>query len=197
MLTPGAQRGAALIDVIFTCGFIALLAAIAIPSLHASREREATVVAARYVASKLNLLRIEAMRRNAVVAMRLDPQELGRFQMYADGDGDGVSQHDVSTGIDPPIEPATHVADHFALVRFAIPVALPTPDGGGSLAADSDPVRIGNSNFISFGPLGTSTSGTIYIAGRGGTQLCVRIFGATARIRVLRFDRATSSWRQE
>jgi hypothetical protein len=194
MLKLGA-RGAALIDVVFTCGFIAILATIAIPSLHASRERDAGVLAARHVASKLNLLRVEAIRRNGTVAMRFDPNDIGRYAMYADGDGDGVSQHDVDSGIDAAIGHDAHVTDQFAGVNVRIPLALPAPDGG-VLDADSDPLRIGSSNFVSFGPLGTSTSGTIYISG-GGTQLCVRIFGATARVRVLRFDRATRSWRQD
>lgn len=195
-MTAQGARGAALVDVIFTCSFIALLAAVAIPSVHASRERDAAVMAARYVASKLQLLRIEAMRRNVVVAMRLDPLDIGRFAMYFDGDGDGVSQHDVASGVDPALEDASHVTAQFPRVGLRIPITVPAPDGVGVLTADSDPVRIGNSNFVSFGPLGTSTSGTIYIAG-AGTQLCVRIFGATARIRVLRFDRATGSWRQD
>lgn len=189
-------RGAALIDVIFTCGFIALLAAIAIPTVHASRERDAAVMAARHLASKLHQLRIEAMRRNTVVAMRLDPLDLGRFAMYLDGDGDGVSQHDIASGVDPALEGASHVSTQFPRVGLQIPLTVPAPDGVGVLTADSDPVRIGNSNFVSFGPLGTSTSGTIYLAS-AGTQLCVRIFGATARIRVLRFDRATNSWRPD
>ena len=188
-------RGAALLDVLVTCGLITVLAAIAIPSLHTSRDRDAAIMAARFLASKLNLLRIEALRRNRAVALRFDPDDLGSVASYIDGDGDGVSQQDVDNGVDGSLDSA-RLADHFARVGFRIPAEVPAPDGVGVLAADSDPLRIGSSNFVSFSPLGTATSGTIYLAGRG-TQVSVRVFGATGRIRVLRFDPASGAWRRD
>ncbi len=192
-----SARGAALLDVLFTCSFIALLAAIAIPSLHASRERDAVEMAARHLASRMNLLRIEAIRRNGYVAMRFDPDDVGLYGTFVDGDGDGVLQNDVNNGVDTALDRQAHVADNFASVSFRVPVDVPSPDGGGIVAAESDPIRIGKSNFVTFSPLGTSTSGSIYLAGRGGTQFCVRIFGATGRIRVMRFDPGTATWRQD
>jgi Tfp pilus assembly protein FimT len=201
MRSVGAElrsaTGAALLDVLFTCSFIALLAAIAIPSLHASRERDAVEMAARHLASRLNLLRIEAVRRNRYVAMRFDPDDIGRYATFVDGDGDGILQNDVSSGVDAALDREAHVADNFAAVSFRVPVDVPSPDGGAVIAAESDPIRIGKSNFVTFSPRGTSTSGTLYLAGRGATQLCVRIFGATGRIRVLRFDPGTAAWRQD
>jgi Tfp pilus assembly protein FimT len=59
-----SARGAALIDVVFTCGLVGIIAAIAIPTLHATRERDAGRVAARYLAHRLQLVRVEAVRRN-------------------------------------------------------------------------------------------------------------------------------------
>jgi hypothetical protein len=196
-MSEPSDRGAALLDVIFTCSLIVLLVAIAIPSLHASRERDASLMAARVLANKLNSLRIEALRRNRAVAMRFDPDELGRFGSFVDGDGDGVLQQDIDGAVDPRLEEDAHVSQLFSLVSFDVPIDVPAPDGQGTIAARSDPVRIGNSNLLSFSPLGTSTSGTIYLAGRAGTQVCVRVLGVTGRIRVLRFDRATGAWRQD
>jgi hypothetical protein len=189
------ERGLALLDVIFTCGLIAIMAAIAIPSLRAARDRDAALMAARFLAGKLNLLRIEAVRRNRIVAMRFDPDELGHFAAYVDGDGDGVRERDVDDAVDIRIDAEGHVSDYFALASFRVPLAVPAPDGG-VIEAGSDPVRIGISNFLSFNPVGTSTSGTIYLASSDGTQVCVRVFGATGRVRVLWFDRASRAWRQ-
>jgi type II secretory pathway pseudopilin PulG len=188
-------RGVALLDVIFTCGLIAIVAAIAIPSLHASRERTAPLLAARFLAGKLNMLRIEAVRRNQVVAMRLDPDDLGKYATYVDGDGDGVRQRDIEDAIDPAIESEAHVAHYFALAAVKVPLPVPGPDGD-MIEASSDPIRIGSTNFLSFSPTGASTSGTIYLAGADGTQVCVRVFGGTGRVRVLWFDRARRTWRQ-
>jgi hypothetical protein len=190
-------RGVILLDVVFTCALIVIMAAVAIPSLHASRERDASLMAARHLASTLGRLRVDAIRRNRAVALRFDPDQVGRFGIYLDGDGDGVLQQDIDDGIDVPLDAETDIADIFPLVAFHVPITIPAPDGNGVIAADSDPVRIGNSNFLSFGPLGTATSGTVYLAGRAGTQMCVRVTGATARVRVLRFDRNSGLWRQD
>jgi hypothetical protein len=190
-------RGAALIDLIFTCGLLAVMAAIAIPSVQASRDRDAAVMAARHLAQQLVALRVEAIRRNRSIAMRFDADDLGRIASYVDGDGDGVLEHDIARGIDVRVGQDGHVEHYFAMVSVAVPVSIPAPDGHGTIAAHSDPVRIGNSNLLSFTPLGSSTSGTIYLAGHAGTQACVRVFGATGRVRVLVFDRASGAWRHD
>jgi hypothetical protein len=39
---------------------------------------------------------------------------------------------------------------------------------------------------MSFTPVGTSTPGSIYLRGADGTQLVVRVVGATGRARVLK-----------
>ncbi len=194
---PRAFRGAALIDLIFACALIIVLAAIAIPSLQASRDRDAARMAARYLANKLQLLRVEAVRRNRFVAMRFDPDDLGRYAAYVDGDGDGVLQADIDRDIDILLEEGAHLGSVFSTVALRVALPVPMPEGAGILAADSDPVRIGNTNLVSFSPLGSSTSGTIYLAGRDGSQMCVRLLGSTGRVRVLWFDRASAAWRQE
>jgi Tfp pilus assembly protein FimT len=196
---PGDRRarGAALIDLVFTCGLIAVLAAMAIPSLQGSRDRDAVRLAARHLASTLQLTRVEAVRRNRFVAMRFDPDDLGRYATYMDGDNDGVLQADIDAGVDVALESAAHLADVFATVSLRVAQDLPVPDGVGVIAADSDPIRIGNTNLVSFSALGSSTSGTIYLAARDGSQMCIRLLGTTGRIRVLWFDRASGTWRQD
>ena len=197
VMKPCGSGGAALIDLICACALIAVLAAIAIPSVQASRDRNATRLAARHLANKLQLLRVEAVRRNRIVAMRFDADDLGRYGAYIDGDGDGVLQADIDVNIDPPLETISHLRHFFSTVALRVALALPLPEGGGMLAADSDPIRIGNTNLVSFSPLGSSTSGTLYVAGSDGSQMCVRLLGTTGRIRVLWFDRASAAWRQE
>jgi len=192
-----SARGAALIDVVLTCGFIALLAAVLLPSVHASRERDQVRMAARHLTSTMHLLRVEAIRRNRTVAMRLDPTDLGAFAVYVDGDGDGVRQSDIDAGTDIVLHQTRHIQDAFAGVALRIPITVPTPDGAGVLDADSDPIRIGNTNFLSFNPIGTATSGTIYLSGRGGGLIAVRVFGATGRLRVLQFQHASNTWRED
>jgi len=194
---PRAARGAALIDLVFTCGLVAVLAAMAIPSLQASRDRDAVRMAARHLANTLQMLRVEAIRLNRFVAIRFDPDDLGHYATYMDGDGDGVLQADIDGGVDAPLGPAAHLAHVFATVSLRVAETVPVPDGAGVIAADSDPIRIGSTNLVSFSALGSSTSGTIYLAARDGSQMCIRLLGTTGRIRLLWFDRASAAWRQD
>lgn len=196
-MAKARDAGAALIDLVFACGLVALICAIAIPSVQAMREWDSSRMAARYLASRLQALRMEAVRRNRMVAMRFDPDDLGRIGSYVDGDGDGLSQRDIDRGIDPALDGETRVADVFGSAALRVTNTMIAPEGGGVISEGSDPVRIGNSNLLSFSPLGSATSGTVYIAGPGGHQLCVRVFGATGRVRVLWFDRAAGTWRQD
>jgi glutamate synthase domain-containing protein 3 len=64
------------------------------------------------------------------------------------------------------------------------------------LASDDagDPVRIGGSSLLSFTPLSTATSGTIYIRGRDASRFAVRVLGATGRTRVLQFAARAGDW---
>jgi hypothetical protein len=197
MLMPTSQRGLSVVELLLTCALIAMVSAMTVPMMHASREHDEARMAARYMANRLHLLRLQALKRNAAVAMRFDPVDLGRVAEYIDGDGDGVRQADVDQAIDPALGQPHHLSDRFGDVRFRILDDLPEPDGGAILAADSDPLRIGSTNFLSFHPAGSSTSGTVYLAGASGAQTAVRVMGATGRVRVLTFNRATRQWREE
>jgi hypothetical protein len=192
-----SPRGAALIDVIFACGLVVVMCAVAVPIVQTTQEHDTPRLAARYLATRLQSLRIEAVRRNRVVALRFDPDVPGRLASYVDGDGDGVLERDIDAGIDPPLGIAFRLDDLFQTVTLRVAATVPSPDGSGTVLEGSDPVRIGRSNLVSLSPLGSATAGTIYLAGRAGSQFCVRIFGATGRVRVLWFDRTSGTWRQE
>jgi Tfp pilus assembly protein FimT len=186
-----------LIDLMFTCGLVGVIAGVAIPSLHASRQRDAARHGARYLANRLHAVRFEALRRNTAVAVRFDPDEVGRFAVFADGDGDGVLQSDIDRAVDVALQRDVRLQEYFASVAFRVAADVPALDESGVIAQDSDPLRLGPSNFLSFSPTGSATGGTLYLAGLSGPQMAIRIFGATGRIRVLSFDRATRTWRDD
>ena len=190
------QRGAALIDVVFTAGLVAVLSGIAIPLWHATRQQAAASAGARYVAAKLQQVRIEALKRNVAVAVRFDPRDLDRLGVYADGDGDGVLESDIERGTDVPLEPVSRLSD-YTTIALRVSQEVPEPDTGTPVPAGSDPLRIGRSTLLSFSPLGSATGGTLYLAGTTGPQMAVRILGATGRMRVLRFDVASRQWRED
>jgi hypothetical protein len=134
----------------------------------------------------MTLARAEAVRRSANVALRFEPDAAGRiaFRTFVDGNRDGVRMHDITSGTDLPLGPSVLLSDLFPGVAIAL----------GDPAAAEDAVRVGTSGILSFTPVGTSTSGTIYVRGRGGTQLAVRVLGATGRTRVVRYVPRTGDW---
>jgi type II secretory pathway pseudopilin PulG len=191
------ERGAALIDVVFTVGLVAVLSGIAIPTWQTTRQQGAARAAARYVAARLQNARVEALKRNVSVAVRFNPDDLDRFVVYADGDGDGVLETDITAGVDTPIVGERRWSEFTSAISLRIRDDVPEPDTGTALAANADPLRIGSSNLVSFNPLGSATSGTLYLAGDAGPQMAVRILGATGRIRVLRFVISEQQWIEE
>ena len=48
--------------------------------------------------------------------------------------------------------------------------------------------------MASFGPLGTSTPGSIYLTDGLHNLVAVRVFGRTGKIEVLRYDIETEIW---
>lgn len=189
-------RGAALVDVLAAVGLMAVLSGIAIPTWSAARQQGAARAGARYVAVRLQQVRIEALKRNVTVALRIDPSDLNRLGVYADGDGDGVLESDITRGIDRLIGPEARLSD-FTSVGFRVARDVPEPETGALIASGSDALRTGSSSLVSFSPLGTATSGTLYLAADTGPQMAIRILGVTGRLRILRYDATARQWRDD
>ena len=85
-------------------------------------------------------------------------------------------------------------ANGFPGVVLGVAETVPGVSNRGVLPAGADPVRFGASDTLTFSPLGTATSGTVYLHDRSGRQFAVRVLGATGRTRILEFDAAAASW---
>jgi hypothetical protein len=191
-----SERGAALIDVVFSAGLVAVLSGVAIPVLHATRQYDEARAAARYLAGRFQQARVEALRRNTSIAMRFDSENVDRFSMYADGDGDGILESDIAGGVDTLLS-ESRLSDFTGRVGLRVNQEIAEPDTAVAISAGADPVRIGASAFVTFSPLGSGTSGTLYLAAPTGPQMAIRIFGITGRMRVLAYDARTRQWHQQ
>ena len=183
-----------LLDLVFAMGLAATLGSMAIPQTLSSLDEVRAVAAARHVANQLQRARTEAIARGAATALRVTrlPSGYG-FQLHVDGNRNGVLSADILAGVDQPIDAFEQLHDRFAGVEFGALLALPSVDPAGT-PPGTDPIRVGASDIATFTPLGTSTSGSLYILGRNGTQLVVRIYGQTGRTRVLRFQPGSAQW---
>jgi type II secretory pathway pseudopilin PulG len=191
----GDPSGYSLVELLLVLGTVGIVLAIAVPVLERAADTADAAAAARYVAGVVARARFDAARAQRARAVRFSPMPGAVFTVVADGDGDGVNAADVTTGIDPVVRVADRLADHFPRARFGLAGAMPAIDEAGLLSSDDDPIRLGSADQLTLSPLGTATSGTLYIASRAGAQFAVRVAGVTGRARVLRYDPGTRAWR--
>jgi hypothetical protein len=164
---------------------LCILAGISVPQVLATISRSQGSAAARYLATRLALARTQAVGRSAVVALYFEVDVRGTwFSVVEDGNGDGVRSADIALRIDRVIEPPVLLADLFPGV--AIGLAPQTPA--------TQAVQLGGTSILSFTPMGTATSGSVYVLGRDGTQWAVRVLGVTGRVRLLRYVPSTGGW---
>jgi Tfp pilus assembly protein FimT len=189
------RRGAALIDLIVAVALVTVMAGIAVPVIGGTLDRERTVVGAQYLAGQLQRARLDSLKRARSVAVRFEL--IGartRLQLFADGNGNGVLQKDIDRGNDPALTPPAWLDDQARDMSVRINQPIVDVAGSTTLAPGDDPLRIGNTALVTFSPLGSATSGTLYVAAQRGPQMAIRIFGGTGRVRVLMFDTQTRQW---
>ena len=187
--------GYSLVELLFALGLAATLGAAAAPQLVTTLDDARALGASRFVATKLQELRMEAITRSTDVAFQFVPTPDGwTYAAYADGNGNGVRSADVQRGVDSPLTPPQRLADRFSGVDFGVLPGLPNVEPGGT-PLDGDPVKLGSSSILTFTPLGTSSSGSLYVRGRRDRQYVIRIFGETGKTRVLRFDTRLGQWK--
>jgi Tfp pilus assembly protein FimT len=171
-----------LIELMLVVALTGILAAVAIPGTMAGVEQARTLGAARYLAGRLALARTQAVAQSANVALEFVADD-STFTVaaYRDGNGNGVRTRDINTGIDPVVEAPIRFSDLFPRVSLFLsdPSEAATPE---------------TSALMSFSPVGTASSRSLYVRGRDGSEYAVRVLGATGRIRVLRYVTTTHQW---
>lgn len=188
------HAGYTLLEVLFVTAGLATLSGISVPLFLAARDGARSVAAARYVASRLQLARLEAVRRSTAAGLRVDTTSPAMpFGLYADGNGNGLGAADIDAGSDPALGPVERLDEQFPGVTFGIEADVLPVDAGDPLDSD-DPIRLGRTDVLSFSPAGTSSGGSLYIRGPSRHQYVVRVLGATGRVRVMQFDFRERRW---
>ena len=188
-----SERGLALIDALAATGVSLVMAAMVVPVVGGTLDREHVMIGAQYLAAQAQRARLESLRRGASVAVRLEQLD-GRtaIQLFVDGNGNGVLQKDIDRRLDPALTVAEWLDDRARGVAARINQSIVDVGAGGMMAAGDDPLRVGNSSLLSFSPTGGAT---VYVAATRGPQMAIRIFGATGRVRILMFDAQARQWR--
>lgn len=190
------QRGTTLVESMIVVLMLVLVAASVVPGVLVGLDDMRAAGAARYLSSRFNLARMQAVRQSRSVGIQFE--RLGEevsFRAYIDGNGNGIRTAEIRRGTDRPLGTPERIEDHFRRVRFGVLAGVSPIDGSGTFDAGDDPVRFGSSDILTFTPLGTATSGTVYLhAERSHHQYAVRVLGATGRTRVLVFHFGSKQW---
>jgi type II secretory pathway pseudopilin PulG len=188
-------RGFSALELLFIVALLGTVCGIAVPPVLNAVDHVRAVGAARYVSTRLQRARMEAVTRSANVGVRFSNTASGyELAAYVDGNGNGVSARDILRGVDWLLGSIERLPDTFTGVEFGTLPGLPPVDAGGA-PPGADPIHLGASNMATFTAGGTSSTGSVYIRGHGQRQFVVRIYGDTGKTRVLEFDHVTRRWK--
>jgi type II secretory pathway pseudopilin PulG len=189
--------GFTLLEALVVLGLVALIAALTIPDLIGVRRRADHRRLTRQIAHDTLGCRIAALTSCRSVGLVFS-QAHGKwyYTMVADRDGDGVSRRDLAAGVDTPLGPRTWLEFLSYDVGVGVPLAWRVPDPAGSGFLPADGMRTGNSNIISFSPLGHATPCTVYFNDGRERMLAVRINGSSGMIRALEWRKGWTQWRE-
>jgi hypothetical protein len=193
--TIDACRGYSVLELMFVGTISLTLGAVATPQVLRSVNDLRAAGAVRYLATKLQQTRMESVSRSSDVGWQFVPTDRGySYSLYVDGNGNGIRTSEIRSGVDSQIVPVEQLSDQFAGVDFGAIPDLPPVDAGGTPPGD-DPIRLGSSSILTFTPLGSSSSGSLYVRGPQNVQYALRILGETGKVRILKFDPGARQWK--
>ena len=186
--------GYSLVELLFAMSVVATLGGIVIPVASSTVDDLRAAGAARHMAARIASIRLDAVRRSAMVSLRFDPQGADyKFTTFVDGNGNGVRTADITVGVDSPLSATDRLSHHFPGTALGLLPGVPDLDGS---VSSSDGVRIGSTPFLSTAPNGSCTGGTLYVHGKR-RQYAIRILGATGRVRLFVFEPGPRRWTQK
>ncbi|HEV8237885.1 MAG TPA: GspH/FimT family pseudopilin [Thermoanaerobaculia bacterium] len=193
------QRGFQLVELVVVLALMSIAALIVVPPVLSMSARLRVDLAAHELMAALYQARSIAQRQSTYVGIKFYAAG-GRvtYACYQDGDGDGVRTADITAGIDPQVAPLRIMVHLGGRVGFGFPPGRPPRDPGDPthrLVRLEDPIRFNDSDIASYGPLGTSTPGSLYITDGQRELSVVRVLGMTGKVRVMRWDPRADAWK--
>ena len=191
-----SEHGVSLLELLTALFIVGLIVMTSFPAWMSMRRRSAVRLAASELRGIFQQTRSRALARANHCGVKF--VQIGaewHFALYDDGDRDGVRNDDIISGKDPRVAaPRIVMREAARAARIELPNETIVDPDGDKLPPSKSPVQFNKSTICSFSPIGESTPGSIYLNDGNGTTYVVRVYGATGRIRVLRYDPLRRKW---
>lgn len=177
---PSRQAGHSLLELIVAIAILVIVAGMALPRGWELVEEYRLRGAAQYFRGLIRQVRTQAAaksRYTGIVFGEVDGEP--ELSIHIDGNDNGIRRADIRSGVDPRIRGPFRLSDQFPGVRYG----SPSFEGGPTFP----PLRIGRGRILSFSPIGTSTSGTLFLSNEQGFLYAVIVLGTSARVRLARY----------
>jgi hypothetical protein len=194
-----SHQGFQIAELVVSLAVLSLLLMLGVPALlHFSSGLRLRLAAAELEAA-LRSTRSMAIRLDTEVAVKFRPRADGTYTwaVYRDGNGNGVLNRDITSGADPLVTQPRVLEELGNRMRFGFPPgrAPRDPSDPGKRLTASDPIRFNQSDLASFGPLGTSTPGSLYVTDGQSKLMAVRVFGRTGKVKIIAYDFDAEIWK--
>jgi prepilin-type N-terminal cleavage/methylation domain-containing protein len=193
-----ASRGFTLAELLAALAIVAIAVAVALPAAAALRDAGRAAAGARAMATVLSEQRWKSVagRRTGGLQFRRGAQGWS-WREVVDGNGNGLRSAEIARGVDRVVGGDCTLESRIEHVTLGFPPGGPYPEappGTDRVGPGDDPVRFGRSELVSFGAMGGSSSGTLYVTDGRSALYAVVLFGPSTRLRVWRWVPEERRW---
>ncbi len=192
------QRGYSISEMLIVVAIIGMAVGVTMPAFNSMRRRIAVKAAAAEIRGIFHRARMRAIARGFNSGIRFTKTDSEwRYAGYDDSNGNGLRNEDIASGADAQVfAPRPVLMTDRGSASISVPgMVIRDPDGD-KLTPSSSAVQFNRSQLCSCSPTGSCTPGSIYLTDGGGGIYCVRVLGASGRIRVLRWDDVRLRWEE-
>lgn len=177
----GNSSGQGLVDLLVAITVAVIVVATAIPVTTAYVHEARIRGAAFHVRGLFRQVRARAAAEARYVGIVFDEVDGDPvFSVYGDSNSNGIRRADIDRGVEEKLRAPYRLSQTFPGVRYgSLPAGAAEPFFPG--------LQFGRSDIVSFSPLGSSTSGTLYLSNEYGLVYAVVVLGSTGRVRVARY----------